>query len=62
MRAADLLVKCLEHEGVTHVFGLSGEEIMSLLDALADSNITYVGTRHEQGAALKADVYGRITG
>jgi acetolactate synthase I/II/III large subunit len=62
MRAADLLVKCLENEGVTHVFGLSGEEIMSLLDALADSKIVPVGTRHEQGAALMADVYGRLTG
>lgn len=35
---------------------------MSLLDALADSDISYVSTRHEQGAALMADVYGRLTG
>ncbi|MDO8586959.1 MAG: acetolactate synthase large subunit [Armatimonadota bacterium] len=62
MRAADLLVRCLENEGVTHVFGLAGEEIMTLLDALADSDIVYVSTRHEQGAALMADVYGRLTG
>lgn len=62
MRAADLLVRCLENEGVTYVFGVPGEEIMSLLDALADSSITFVLTRHEQGAALMADVYGRLTG
>ena len=35
---------------------------MPLLDALADSDIVYVSTRHEQGAALMADVYGRLTG
>lgn len=62
MRTADLLVRCLEAEGVTHIFGVPGEEIMALLDALADSPITFVPTRHEQGAALMADVYGRLTG
>jgi acetolactate synthase-1/2/3 large subunit len=61
-RAADLLIKCLENEGVRYVFGVSGEEIMSILDALADSRIRYVTTRHEQGAAFMADVYGRLTG
>jgi len=62
MRTADLLVRCLEAEGVTHIFGVPGEEIMTLLDALADSQITFVPARHEQGAALMADVYGRLTG
>lgn len=62
MRTADLMVRCLENEGVSYVFGVPGEEIMSLLDALADSDITFVPTRHEQGAVLMADVWGRITG
>ncbi len=62
MRTADLLVRCLEAEGVDYVFGVPGEEIMTLLDALIDSKITFVPTRHEQGAALIADVYGRLTG
>ena len=62
MRTADLLVRCLEAEGVTYIFGVPGEEIMTLLDALADSRITFVPARHEQGAALMADVYGRLTG
>ncbi len=62
MRAADLLVRCLESEGVRFVFGVPGEETLSLLDALADSNVTFVPTRHEQGAALMADVCGRLTG
>lgn len=62
MRSAELVVRCLESEGVRYVFGVPGEEILSLLDALADSTITFVPTRHEQGAALMADVYGRLTG
>lgn len=62
MRAADLLVACLENEGVTRVFGLPGEETLSLMDAFAASDIHFVVTRHEQGAALMADVWGRITG
>lgn len=62
MRAADLLVRCLEAEGVRYVFGVPGEETLSLMDALSESEITFVPTRHEQGAALMADVYGRLTG
>jgi acetolactate synthase-1/2/3 large subunit len=62
MRAADLLVRCLESEGVRYVFGVPGEETLTLVDALADSTITFVPTRHEQGAALMADVWGRLTG
>ena len=62
MRAADLLVRCLENEGVAYVFGVPGEEVMAVLDALADSPIRFIPTRHEQGAAFMADVYGRLTG
>ena len=40
--AAHLFVQCLENEGVSYIFGVPGEEIMSLLDALADSDITFV--------------------
>jgi acetolactate synthase-1/2/3 large subunit len=62
MRAADLFVRCLENEGVEVVFGVPGEENLDLLDALAQSSIRFVPTRHEQGAAFMADVYGRLTG
>ncbi|MDO8691897.1 MAG: acetolactate synthase large subunit [Dehalococcoidia bacterium] len=62
MNAAQLLVRCLEAEGVKYVFGLPGEEVMHVLDALADSSITFIPTRHEAGAAFMADVYGRLTG
>ncbi|HEU4366992.1 MAG TPA: acetolactate synthase large subunit [Methylomirabilota bacterium] len=62
MRAAELLVRCLEHEGVEYVFGLPGEEILDVLEALAGSRIRFVATRHEQGAAFMADAWGRLTG
>src|SRR6056297_2788114 len=62
MHAAELLVACLEREGVDHVFGLPGEEMADLLFAIRDSDITFVPVRHEQGAAFMADVHGRLTG
>ncbi|MFB6277840.1 MAG: acetolactate synthase large subunit [Halothece sp.] len=62
MNTAELLVKCLENEGVEYVFGLPGEENLDLLEALKDSSIQFITVRHEQGAAFMADVYGRLTG
>lgn len=62
VRAAELLVKCLEHEGVEYIFGIPGEENIAVMDALLDSKIEFVITRHEQAAAFMADVYGRLTG
>lgn len=62
MNAAELFVKCLENEGVTHVFGVPGEENEDLLFALEKSSIEFVPTRHEQGAAFIANVIGRLTG
>jgi acetolactate synthase I/II/III large subunit len=59
---AELIVACLENEGVTHVFGIPGEENIRLVDALSRSSIEYVLTRHEQGASFMAEVYGRLTG
>lgn len=62
MTAAELLVRCLENEGVRFVFALPGEETLGLTDAFLDSGIHVVHTRHEQGAAFMADVYGRLSG
>jgi acetolactate synthase-1/2/3 large subunit len=59
---AQLLVHCLENENVQYVFGLPGEENLHVLEALKDSPIQFITTRHEQGAAFMADVYGRLTG
>ncbi len=62
MKAAELFVRCLENEGVEYIFGIPGEENLDVMDALLDSKIKFVTTRHEQGAAFMADVYGRLTG
>ncbi|MEH2290753.1 acetolactate synthase large subunit [Nostoc sp.] len=62
MNTAELLVQCLENEGVQYIFGLPGEENLHVLEALKNSSIKFITTRHEQGAAFMADVYGRLTG
>ncbi len=61
MKTAELFVKCLENEGVEYIFGIPGEENLALMDALLDSPIQFITTRHEQGAAFMADVYGRLS-
>ncbi|MEZ0049338.1 acetolactate synthase-1/2/3 large subunit [Mycobacterium sp. MAA66] len=61
--AAQLMVECLEAEGVSLVFGIPGEENIRFVQALAGSStIRYVLTRHEQAAAFMAEMYGRVTG
>ncbi|MFQ5889975.1 MAG: acetolactate synthase large subunit [Gemmatimonadota bacterium] len=62
MKAAELFVRCLENEGVRRIYGIPGEENLDVMDALLDSSIHFVTTRHEQGAAFMADVHGRLTG
>lgn len=68
MKSSDLFVKCLENEGVEYIFGVPGEENMDLLESLrtlresGKTKIEFITTRHEQGAAFMADVYGRLTG
>jgi acetolactate synthase-1/2/3 large subunit len=59
---ARLIVRCLENEGVSHVFGIPGEENIRLVEALTASSIRYVLVRHEQAASFMAEVYGRLTG
>jgi len=60
--AADLLVECLEAEGVAYVFGIPGEETLELNRALDASSIEFVPVRHEQAGAYMANVVGRLTG
>jgi acetolactate synthase-1/2/3 large subunit len=62
MKTSDLLVKCLEVEGVNYIFGLPGEETADLMISLLNSSAKFILTRHEQSAAFMADVYGRLTG
>ena len=59
---AQLLVKCLEVQGVDYVFGIPGAKIDSVFNALLDSPIKLIVCRHEQNAAFMAAAYGRLTG
>jgi acetolactate synthase-1/2/3 large subunit len=62
VKVSDCLVKCLEQEGVEYVFGVPGEENEDLMFSLDDSDIEFIPTRHEGGAAFIANVWGRLTG
>ncbi|MCR8921203.1 acetolactate synthase large subunit [Dasania sp. GY-MA-18] len=63
MKASDLMVKCLEEEGIEYIFGVPGEENADFMMSLEHSTqIRFILTRHEQGAAFMAEIYGRLTG
>ena len=62
MKAAELFVRCLENEGVQFIYGIPGEENLDVMEALRDSSVRFITTRHEQAAAFMADVHGRLTG
>ena len=59
---ADMLVGTLEQLGVRHVFGLIGDSLNPLADAIRRSRIDWVGVRHEEGAALAAAGQAKLTG
>jgi acetolactate synthase-1/2/3 large subunit len=60
---ATAIVKFLKNEGVTHVFGIPGGQILHLIEALRVSpDVKFISTRHEAGAAAMADAYARVTG
>jgi len=59
---AKLVVRTLEAQGVSHVFGIPGAKIDAVFDALVDSKIKTVVCRHEQNAAFIAGGIGRMTG
>src|SRR3989339_15791 len=62
MNSSELLVKCLENEGVKYIFGVPGEENLQLLQAIKNSSINFIVTRHEQAAGFIAATIGRLTG
>ena len=59
---AEQLIRSLEAEGVEYIFGLSGGAAIPIFDALVDSPIKLILTRHEQGATHMADGYARASG
>jgi len=62
LKGAEIVLRCLRGEGVDLAFGYPGGAIMPLYDALQDSGIRHVLTRHEQGAVFAAEGYARSTG
>ena len=59
---ADVLVACLEMNGIRTVFGVPGEETTDLMAAITASDLEFILCRHEQSAAFMASVHGRLTG
>jgi acetolactate synthase-1/2/3 large subunit len=62
LSGAEILLKTLQAEGVDTIFGYPGGQALPIYDALYDSDIRHILTRHEQGAAHAADGYARATG
>lgn len=60
---SDLIVKCLEEEGLEYVFGIPGEENIQFVNSIYKSEkIKFILVRHEQAASFMADAYGRLSG
>lgn len=60
MKTTDLLVKCLESEGVKYTFGIVGKETLDLIHSITNSSIQFIVVRHEQSAAFMASIYGQL--
>jgi acetolactate synthase-1/2/3 large subunit len=58
---SQILIEALQRNGVKQIFGYPGGTIMPVYDALVGSGLKHYLCRHEQGAALAADAYGRVT-
>lgn len=59
---AKILVESLENENVEYIFGIPGEQTIPIMEELRKSEIEFITTRHEQGAAFMADIYSRVSG
>lgn len=62
MTVAKAMVKCLEHEGISRIFGYPGAAICPFYDELIDSKIEHILVRHEANAGHAANGYARISG
>ena len=63
LKAGEAVIELLRREGVSHIFGIVGSSFLDIIDPLYDrEDIQFIGVRHEQGAALMADGYSRISG
>jgi len=64
LTGAEIVIRCLQEEGVEFVFGYPGGAVLHIYDALArqKGNLKHILARHEQGAVHAADGYARATG
>ncbi len=62
IKGAEALIKVLEDNGIEVIFGYPGGANLPIYDALRNSDIKHVLTRHEQGAAHMADGFARVSG
>ncbi|MDO6764628.1 acetolactate synthase 3 large subunit [Agarivorans sp. 1_MG-2023] len=63
LSGAEMVIRCLQDQGVKHIFGYPGGSVLDVYDALFDSSdIEHVLVRHEQAAVHMADGYARATG
>jgi len=62
MKVGEAVAKVLEEQGAKVVFGIPGGQTLFFVDPLMNSNIKFIQTRHENGAAGAADAWGRLTG
>ena len=62
MKGSEIFLESLKREGVEVMFGYPGGQVLPIFDSLYDSDIKFILTRHEQGAAHAADGYARATG
>ncbi len=58
----ELLVACLEAQGITTSFGVPGESYLAVLDGLVDSGVRFVTCRQEGGVTYAAEAWGKLTG
>jgi len=62
LTGAEIVVRCLQEEGVEHVFGYPGGAVLFIYDELFKQNkVKHILVRHEQGAVHAADGYARST-
>src|SRR5579871_1002747 len=63
MTGAEMVIRALKDQGVTHIFGYPGGAVLPIYDALfAEQGLVHVLVRHEQGAVHAAEGYARSTG
>jgi len=62
VKGSQILLESLKREGVEVMFGYPGGQVLPIFDSIYDSDIRFILTRHEQGAAHAADGYARATG